>query len=205
LKFKVGDGSTRPSLKLTRTNGFDGPSRSRAEHTFREVTYENKHHPIDFFRSIGRLPTQTLMRAWYLSRDARRSACSDDIFKDEEAWRDRYWNNFYDGITRKLRDWHYEQEYRLILSGMHLDFSNGKDRVTHYDFNDLDGIIFGIMTPANKKRQICKIIEEKCRALNRKNFNFYQACYSPVSGRIEHREMTLLKFDFDGAAAQSNQ
>lgn len=95
-------------------------------------------------------------------------------------------------MTRKLEAWHYEKEQRLII----YDIENPKSRVTHYDFNDLEGIIFGIKTPIDKKIAICKIIEEKCRASNRTDFKFYQAYYAQEKGFIEHREMTLLKFDF---------
>jgi hypothetical protein len=76
------------------------------------------------------------------------------------------------------------------------DFSDPKSRITTYEFKQLEGIIFGIKTPIEKKIEICKIIEEKCRAANRTDFKFYQAYYAQEKGSIEHREMTLLRFDF---------
>ncbi len=79
---------------------------------------------------------------------------------------------------------------------MMLDFSTPETRVAHYDFNDLAGIIFGMKTPPDQKRQICKIIEKKCRKTNRTDFKFYEAYYSRATGSIEHREMSFLKFNF---------
>jgi hypothetical protein len=176
-------------------NGFagDSPTYGYLDHEFHEIVYESEHLPVDFFRSL-RLPIPTLRAQWYTDRAGNRSACGDDIFKRESDWRDRYWQGFYHAITRKLKDWQYEQEYRLILSGMMLDFSDHTSRKVQYDFNDLDGIIFGINTPTSEKLDICKIVEEKCRVTNRKDFKFYQAFYSRTTGKIEHAEMGLLKF-----------
>ncbi|WGD51396.1 hypothetical protein QA641_39070 [Bradyrhizobium sp. CB1650] len=121
------------------------------------------------------------------------------MFNDEQAWQKRYWDTFNHGVTRKLEAWHYEKEQRLILTGMLHDFTDPTSRVAHYHFEDLVGIIFGIKTPTDKKIAICKIIEDKCRAANRTDFKFYQAYYAREKGCIEHREMTLLKFNFSGA------
>ncbi len=205
LVFKVSDGEKSPSLRLKRVAGYSsgGPVVDFVPHTFQEVVYENKHLPVDFFRSLGRLPIPDLSRAWYTDRTGQRSACADDIFNNEDAWRKRYWDTFNHGVTRKLEAWHYEKEQRLILTGMLHDFVEPKSRVTHYDFNNLEGIIFGIKTPIDKKIAICKIIEDKCRAANRTDFKFYQAYYAQEKGFIEHREMTLLKFKFSQAATDS--
>lgn len=194
LIFKVSNGVAPSSLRLKGIAGYNGsgPVIGFVSHRFQEVVYENKHLPVDFFRSLGRLPIPDLSRAWYTSRTGERSACADDIFNDQDTWRKRYWDTFNHGVTRKLEAWHYEKEQRLII----YDMENPKDRVTQYDLNDLEGIIFGIKTPIDKKIAICKIIEEKCRASNRTDFKFYQAYYAQEKGFIEHREMTLLKFDF---------
>jgi hypothetical protein len=111
-----------------------------------------------------------------------------------QQWQNKYWNAYEHAITRKLKAWAYEQEYRLTLSGMYTNFSEPKSRTLTYDFNDLEGIIFGIKTPMERKLAICTIIEEKCRAAGRTDFKFYQAFYSRALGTIEHAEMGLLKF-----------
>ena len=133
----------------------------------------------------------------FLDRDqyGNRSPYGEHILGSETAWRERYWENFYGGATRKLQAWSYEREYRIVLTSELVDFSANKDiRKAKYNFNDLDGIIFGIMTPMDKKLQIAKTIEEKCRRTGREDFKFYQAYYSRELGRIEHHQMTMLKF-----------
>jgi hypothetical protein len=49
-------------------------------------------------------------------------------------------------------------------------------------------------TGKDEKFEICKIIEEKCRATNRHDFTFFQAYYSPRVQKIEHSEMPFIKF-----------
>jgi len=111
------------------------------------------------------------------------------------VWRENYWNNFLHGITGKLNDWRYEKEYRLILrDGEIVEFSDKMSRKLKYDFVDLEGIIFGMKAGKDEKFEICKIIEEKCRATNRHDFKFYQAYYSPRVQKIEHSEMPFIKF-----------
>lgn len=198
LMFKVGDGTARPKLRVRLLSGWSsgGPVIDWVPHGFHEVLYENEHRPVDFFRSLGCQPVPVLSRVWYVSMDGRRSPCGDEMFKSEQAWRDRYWDIFYHGVTRKLKDWHYEKEHRLIIAPMMLNFSTPETRVAHYDFNDLAGIIFGMKTPANARRQVCKIVEEKCRETKRTDFKFYEAYYSQATGSIERREMSFLKFNF---------
>jgi hypothetical protein len=53
-----------------------------------------------------------------------------------------------------------------------------------YDFSALDGIIFGIRTPATDKIKIIEIIERKCKEAGRTDFNFYQAVQTRT-GEIE--------------------
>ncbi len=70
-----------------------------------------------------------------------------------------------------------------------------EDRKLKYNFNDLEGIIFGIRTSLDDKLKISKIIEKKCKELGRTDFKFYQAYFSRQRGKIEYSEMSLLKFD----------
>lgn len=52
------------------------------------------------------------------------SPCADEIFKNEAGWRDKYWKDFYSGITTKLGGWSHEDEYRLLLSIKYSKFNN---------------------------------------------------------------------------------
>ena len=149
LKFKVRNKGGRPIIRLNRINAYGGggPIYMDVEHEFLKVVYENKHLPVDFFRSLGRLPIPVLKRYWYSDESGRESVCADDIFKNEEGWRRKYWEAFQHAIVRKLEAWSFEREYRLILTSSIFDFSEKQVRKPKYDFFDLDGIIFGIKTP----------------------------------------------------------
>jgi hypothetical protein len=98
-------------------------------------------------------------------------------------------------IRGKLKDWYYEREHRLLLSGMFHNFTSDDSRTLKYKFKDLEGIIFGIKTPSDAKLEIFKIIEEKCRSTGRTDFKFYQAFYARATGTIELAELKLLKFE----------
>jgi hypothetical protein len=134
------------------------------------------------------------MRNWYMDEDRKISSCSDDIFKEEEAWRSRYWEKFNLSAITKSADWRYENEYRLILYSNLSDLSSREDRTIKYDFSSLSGIIFGINTKKEDKLKIMKIIEDKCRQNNRRDFKFYQAFFSHEKSCVDHAEMGLLKF-----------
>lgn len=197
LKFKVSSDRDRPALNLTREVGFSGdkPLIGKAVHHFYEVRYSRKYPVVDFFRSLGRMPIPVLTRYWLVDRNGNRSPIIKEMFDEEQNWRKGYWDNFYAMATTKLEDWRNEKEYRLILSdGDLLNFSNIEARKIKYDFSDLEGLIFGINTPGEAKLEICKTIEDKCRAVGRTDFKFYQAYYARSTGTIEHAEMGLLKF-----------
>ena len=83
----------------------------------------------------------------------------------------------------------------MVLHSNLFDLSKKEDRKLKYDFNDLDGIIFGIKTSASDKFKILKVIDEKCRRSNRNDFKFYQAYYSRKENCIKYAQMPLLKFD----------
>ncbi len=196
LSFKAVTDNDRAYIKLYGINGWgsSGPSYGIRDHTFYKIDYEKKHVEVDFFRSLGRLPSPVLMKCWYTNENGSRSTCADDIFKYEDQWRERYWTKFYQGITTKIVDWMYEEEYRLILTGSILDYSDPESRKLKFDFNDLESITFGIKTSTEDKLKIMKIIESKCRSENRKEFDFYQAHYSWQTGTIERSKMDLLCF-----------
>lgn len=200
LKFKTDIVGNKVQFNIERINGYNdrGPTVGTMPHTFYKVNYENKHVEIDFFKSLGRLQVFMLRSHWYTDRNGNLSTCGDPISKDSEIW-DRWhtshWDSFYRGATTKLKDWSYENEYRLILTNTLDDFDTVESRKLKYDFNSLEGIIFGIKTTAENKLKIIRIVEEKCKRYNRKDFNFYQAYYSKESGKIEYSLLGLIKQD----------
>lgn len=163
-------------------------------HTFHKVNYQNKHVEIDFFKSLGRLQVYILKSQWYSDENGKISDCAEPITDKTKNWINNYWNNFHIGTTTKLDDWDYENEYRLIINNMFHDYKSKESRKLKYDFNDLEGIIFGIKTLKSDKLKIMKIIEEKCLKYNRRDFSFYQAYYDSNKGEIDYYKLDLLKF-----------
>lgn len=202
LKFRVKSDGERHVLKINRVcgrNSVSGPVRSVVQHPLLPVVYQSKFVAIDFFRSLGSLSAPVLNRDWHRSQDGRVSICDFGGDFPEEK-RSAFWKDFEVGATTKLNDWWYEQEYRLVLHGNVLDFSEPASRVANYDFADLEGIIFGINTIDEDKLAIMKIIDEKCQEHRREDFKFYQAYYSHATGKIEAVELSHLKVILGKAA-----
>jgi hypothetical protein len=203
LKFRARPVHDKYTLPITLQNGWSsGPNGteekilSKVDLPLYKITYTHTHPPIDFFRSIGRLPIPKLNSTWYFSDLKEKSSSHDDVFGAENDWRQSYWERFYDTVTIKADDWSYEEEYRLIIQSQLVDYTSAENRALEYDFDALDGIIFGIKTPPDKVLAIIRVITEKCRAVGRDSFNFYQASYNKKTGKIDARHMGLVKFDF---------
>jgi len=199
LIFRTNEIDGAPQIKLY---GVDGGSGGRLSHgwsdrQFYKINYEKKYPEIDFFTSLGVLPAPALNR-WYFDEHKNKSSRADALYSDENAWRKNYWDKFYKAITTKLEPWRFEDEYRLVLTPMETDLSEKSKRKLKYQFSDLEGIVFGIRTPADAKRDIVRIIEGKCRSESRTDFKFYQAFYSKKDGHMEKQEM-LLTFNQAGA------
>ena len=127
---------------------------------------------------------------WFYDQESKAtSKCAEFLNseKNQEKWRNSYWEQGYKFLTTKTDDWEYEKECRLISYST----IGGNIKLSKYDFNSLEGIIFGIKTKDEHKMKILEIIEEKCRKSNRKDFKFYQSEYCHQNGKIEKKELTL--------------
>lgn len=191
FKAKVVEAESSIELCRKKSQGFrktpDGEVVERSEYgfcemSFKKIDYVAKHVQVDFFKSLGQLSIPVLNAEWYSYKGQFSAVGKVD---DSERFRRNYWDSFQRTVTKKLNDWSHEDEYRLLLYGMALDYSDNQDRALKYKFEDLDGIIFGMRTPPGKKREIVSLIHEKCEAENRPDFDFYQSYYSAKSGKIE--------------------
>lgn len=160
------------------------------------VDYTRFPSPINFFTSLGQLPTPQLVNNWLRSADRKLSNLYNSIYSSIESWRDEYHKNFLNNITRKSKDWKYENEYRLIYSSMLHNCSEKNSRKLKYDFSSFDGLVFGINTPQAKKIEIIEIIKQKCHEHKRAEFNFYQAYFCHNTQSIKHMPLSLIKFKF---------
>lgn len=68
-----------------------------------------------------------------------------------------------------------------------MDFSSDEDRTATYDFNDLDGIIFGIKTPSDTKLELFKIIEESAAPRTGQTLNSTKLIAPARQGRSSMR------------------
>ena len=163
-------------------------------HYFDKIEYSGEFPEIDFFSSIGQLPTPKLDRFWYRSKDGKLSSKRLEIFNDIENWRKKYWENFSTSYKTKLSEWKHEQEYRLVLTSGIVNLEDIELRKLKYKFTDLAGIIFGIRTSNEDKLRIIKIIKDKCIAEKRDDFEFYQAYYSTKTKKVELHKLSLISF-----------
>ncbi|MFW3426194.1 DUF2971 domain-containing protein [Aliarcobacter butzleri] len=189
---------TNERESITFSNGkigedLNGIVRGNIEHKFYKVNYQEGYPEIEFFRSIGRLPKGKLYSTWYKGHSSD-SKIFDDFTQDEDKWRKNYWDTFYKNILIKTKDWEYEKEYRLILSGLLDDEIKKENRILYYDFKHLKGLIFGIKTSLEDKLKIIDIIANKCKINNRNDFEFYQAYYCHKNKNIQHKKLNLIKF-----------
>lgn len=81
-----------------------------------------------------------------------------------------------DPYLRKLTDWSYEQEVRLLIRD--LDDQYAKLR---YDFSSLESIIWGAKVPYRERCEMVDIIKRKCKENEIKTFSFYE--YDVASDR----------------------
>jgi hypothetical protein len=201
LKFR-----TRPdkeecrTLDLYRANSWSGGSGgivahySYVPHRFEPIRYTADFPEIDFFQSLGIIPRFKL-EFWYSGKNGERSAVGSRILGEDENWRNDYWRKFSESFSTKTPEWSHEQEYRLILYSHLQRFDDVPSRKLKYRFADLAGIIFGIKTTTADKIRIMRMVEQKCRAESRKDFEFHQAHYSHRARKIELLPLSLLQWN----------
>ncbi len=97
-------------------------------------------------------------------------------------------------VTTKLKDWQHEREYRITLQSGLVDLSIPSERTLRYRFEDLQGIVFGMKTAFHDKMAVARILQAKCNEAGRTDFEFHQAYYSRLTGRVETATWDLVKF-----------
>ncbi|MGI6671654.1 MAG: DUF2971 domain-containing protein [Christensenellales bacterium] len=150
------------------------------------VTYGGDLIERNFFETLGRLNLKQI-ETWLTGVNDISSAF--EAFKDEDAWRERYWSAYEAKNYRKLSEWKHENEYRLSLSNALHDFSNPESRNLTYDPRVLKGVIFGMNTSEYDKKRIVKAL--LTHANEYENFSFYQAEYDDESQSISIRKKTF--------------
>lgn len=162
-----------------------------------KVKYSNKLKKTNFFNDAYIFEYKAYMDFWKL--DTKNNMKSISYKKksfsylyhniDYSSMFQKYTKKSIDFLTRKLKNWTYENEYRLILLSYYINLQK-QDKLMKYDFNSLDGIIFGIRTPITDKLRIIEIIQKLCKQYDRKEFNFYQA-YTDENGKISKEKLYI--------------
>lgn len=160
---------------------------------FYKVCYEPDHKDFNFFLSLGQLPLNDIYQNWFIDQAGNKSKYLSSMSHGDEVWRKEHWKRFHESTSAKLKDWLHETEYRLVFSSSLNRRIEKEERLLKYNISDLDGIVFGIRTPLDKKIEIMKIIEKKCKETEYQDFKFYQAIYSQDKGKIEIEELPLLR------------
>lgn len=160
---------------------------------FEKIDYSGNKIPIDFFRSLFTLNKKTLITEWYTDEFGNKSVC-EDILTNLESKRIEYWDKICKIHTLKKHDWMYEDEYRIVLYDTFSQYTEQGSRTFKYNFEDLDGIIFGINTPANKKIEMIRIVYEKCVAVGHMDFKFFQARYNENKDEVVFDELSQMHF-----------
>lgn len=192
LRFKTD--SNNPVLTLKGIHGFStaqGYIKKYMEFPLEKIEYSMNFNEIDFFSSLGCLSKQTLKEQWYTNDNGDISICSMEVFTNENEWRKQYWGFYHNAYLKKLSDWEHEREYRIVLDGSLGYYSEPKDRVLEYRFEDLEEIIFGMKISKDDKMKIIEIIKNKCNKYGREDFRFYQMDYSDSENKFYKREINL--------------
>lgn len=185
FKTKAKDNNKSQFLKLRGIIGNGARSIiGDNEYKLVKMNYDHILNEIDFFKSLGRLSFPKFNEQWYTNEKGEISSTIYNTGFDQE-WLRCYMEDFHKSITLKSREYSYESEYRIILDEIFNDYRCKEDRKLKYDFDDLEGIIFGIKTSSLDKEKIINIIKKKCQESGRKHFDFYEAEYSHESGKIE--------------------
>ena len=151
-----------------------------------DVEYTGEPTRLNFFEMLGSI-THGMNDEWFQDRNGNKSAYyygkHNSPIRDE--WSQKYWHAFQKHIALKGYDWENLKEQRVVLEDDLISkYSSESERKIKYDFDELDGIIWGVRTKDEDKHEIRKIIEELCEINDRESFDYYQAVVDSSDGSI---------------------
>lgn len=187
-------------LEMVTSWGGDGinfhETKNFVDMEIKPVIYSQKKPATPFFRSLGRLTFPTLQKHWYML-DTQISKTVEDIFDEsgKNRWRQEYWEHIEKNTNTKQQDWAHEQEHRISLMPIFDDeYDTIPKRKLKYKFDNLEGLIFGINTTEANKLKTIKILYNKCKKYNKKDFKLYQAIYDNQKGEINIIPINILNY-----------
>lgn len=151
------------------------------------VEYNSSLPRFNFFEMLGGI-TGGMINEWFHDRNGNKSSYYYGDYADSkrEEWRRNYLQAYQKHITLKGVDWQDLKEQRIVLEddGLFSSYKTLEDRKIKYDFDELEGIIWGSKIDNKVKAQIRRIMEEHCKQTGRQDFSFYQARINPSDGKI---------------------
>ena len=144
---------------------------------FRRVRYCKELKPLDVLRDLDALDR------------LRQQIAVPNL---SPIWPESFLVNFRKTVVTKHADWQRESEYRLIWEFLNNDRSQPaeaapNDRILEYEFDSLEGIIFGAMTSDEDQLHAMEIISRKCSEVERRDFKYFKAYIN--NGRIGKYEI----------------
>ena len=167
--------------------------------SFYPVRYGLYNKTVNFFKNIHSTTQSVYRNFWYIdffnkNKSNKSKYYHEDVYDiyDDKSIKEYNLNNKYltrylknmQSILFKLKDWKDEREYRLVSHDFANNITSNNGEIYKYNFNSLNGIIFGTNTPFEEKISIINIIKNKCIKENRKNFNFYEMQIDETSGKL---------------------
>ncbi|MHB8128944.1 MAG: DUF2971 domain-containing protein [Mobilitalea sp.] len=194
LIFSTSDVNDDYFIQIERPHSLDnnGVHKSYNKAKLEKVLYGDEYSDINFFEMLGRL-NGIQMSYWFMDGN-KKSQVLDKIESGKDKWRQKYWEIFNKRYYTKTEEWSFEEEYRIrIESSIIESYELNESRNLKYQFDSLEGIIFGIETSEIDKARILEIISEKCIESKRKDFKVYQAYFDEETKTIKSSELKIIE------------
>jgi len=192
LRYKIKQDNENEYINLYSITGISSDrngttiNRGYSMHKLNKIAYSNEYPEIDFFKSLGCIPSPVITGFWLCNYEQTQFSSCLEAYKDMDKWRENYHELANQYICTKSKNWEYEKEYRVFLREMlHPTYEEKENRLVKYNFNDLDAIIFGRQVEIEDKKKIIKIIQNHCKQKNLSGFKFYDLYYSTITKQLE--------------------
>lgn len=184
LIFRTHPGNAGRGIRLKTCHSYSSSEGRIFENNIeplKEVRYDANSQELNFFETLGSL-TGIMLDEWCHGSDGE---CSKYYRKrgsvQWDEWHRRYWQAFAHMVTCKGGDWDGLAEERIVLENLFFeDYDDPSNRKIQYDFEELEGIIWGCATTEENKKKIRDQIAELCKKNGRDKFQFYQAVKDPA-------------------------
>lgn len=159
-------------VKTGFVTGTTGSSFYFVQNEVMRIEYSGAQIKRNFFESLGRLNYNELT-SWLMPDGCNSSLYLSNSY--DEKWREQYWKDYNRKYCSKMPVWAYEEEYRILTSDSSIHSYSSSERNIEYKTDILIGVIFGMKTSIQDKKDILKSLEKSGKDLNK--VEFYQAEY----------------------------